>query len=199
MKRNLNASFQKIVSKMTRKKNKTEQKDNATKEQNLDTKDQVENIDVDVDTEAIEKPISKEEQLTLDLAEAVEKQNYLRAEFQNFRNRTAKQNLQFSETCTKKTVEQILPVVDDFDRAAQQEELSEGISLVYTKLISTLDNLGVKAMETTGESFNPDQHEAITEIPAPTEDLKGKIVDTIEKGYFLHDNILRFAKVVVGK
>ena len=181
---------------MKRKKNKSKQESKST-EKDLNTKEQTSKVEVETETET--DAVSREEQLEIDLEEARKKQMYLRAEFENYKNRTAKQQLQLSETCAQKTIEKILPVVDDFDRAAQQEELTEGISLVYNKLLSTLENLGVKAMESTGQPFNPDEHEAITEIPAPTEELKGKVVDTIEKGYFLHDKILRFAKVVVGK
>jgi molecular chaperone GrpE len=99
----------------------------------------------------------------------------------------------------------LLPVLDDFDRAkkfAQKENgntLSEGVELVYQKLYNTLRQKGLEAMDTEGVVFDPELHEAITEIPAPAEDLKGKIVDVIEKGYKLNDKIIRHAKVVVGK
>jgi molecular chaperone GrpE len=100
----------------------------------------------------------------------------------------------------------LLPVVDDFDRAknsaddeSSEEAFSEGVLLVYNKLNNILNNKGLKKMESTGELFDPELHEAITKIPAPTEDMKGKIIDTIESGFYLNDKIIRHAKVVVGE
>jgi molecular chaperone GrpE len=100
----------------------------------------------------------------------------------------------------------ILPTLDDFDRAKQvsddpntKEEFSEGVSLVYNRLYQVLTNQGLKAMETDGVSFDPELHEAVSEIEVPSKDMKGKILDTIEKGYYLNDKIIRHAKVVVGK
>jgi len=96
--------------------------------------------------------------------------------------------------------------IKDFDRAKKNAEdetstepFSEGVMLVYNKLHKNLEQKGLKAMESTGEDFDPELHEAITEIPAPSEEMKGKVMDTIEKGYFLKDKIIRHAKVVVGK
>jgi molecular chaperone GrpE len=104
------------------------------------------------------------------------------------------------------TLTSLLAILDDFDRAkkisddpATTENFPEGVELVYQKLHTTLSNMGLKPMESTGQAFNPEQHEAITEIAAPTEELKGKVVDTVEKGYYLHDKIIRHAKVVTGK
>ena len=93
----------------------------------------------------------------------------------------------------------LLPVLDDFDRAKKNEELSAGINLVYNKLYNILQNKGLEAMESDGALFNSEFHEALTEIPAPSEDSKGKIVDTIGKGYTIGGKIIRHAKVVVGK
>jgi molecular chaperone GrpE len=100
----------------------------------------------------------------------------------------------------------LLDVLDDFDRAKvnadsddSEEYYSEGVSMVYNKLYSKLSGLGLKPMQSTNEEFDPDLHEAITKIPAPTDELKGKVVDTIEKGYYLNDTIIRHAKVVVGE
>ena len=106
----------------------------------------------------------------------------------------------------KDTLMALLPILDDFDRAKKNAEdddniepLSEGVMLVYNKLHTTLKQKGLLAMETNGEVFDPEFHEAITKIPAPSEDMKGKIIDTIEKGYLLNDKIIRHAKVVVGE
>lgn len=137
------------------------------------------------------------------------KDKYLRlyADFDNFKKRNAKERLTLLETAGKEVIIAILPIVDDFERAlksfdstnANDNSLKEGMELVYHKLLKTLEAKGVKTMETEGKNFDPELHEAITEIPAINEESKGKIVDTTEKGYFIYDKILRHAKVVVGK
>lgn len=136
------------------------------------------------------------------------KEKYLRlyADFDNYKKRTAKEKLSLLETAGKDVISSILPIVDDFERALKSfetmnnnEAMHEGLELVYQKLLKTLESKGVKAMSTEVAPFDPELHEAITEIPAPDEDAKGKIIDTIEKGYFIHDKILRHAKVIVGK
>jgi len=110
------------------------------------------------------------------------------------------------KTAAQDTMSVLLPVLDDFDRAKKsadspdsEEKFSEGIELLYHKIYHILNSKGLESMESTGEAFDPELHEAITEIPAPTEELKGKVIDTIEKGYKLKDKIIRHAKVVVGK
>jgi len=154
------------------------------------------------------KPSSKQqiEDLTVELGEAKDKYLRLFAEFENFKKRNMRERLDLLKTAGQETINKILPVLDDFDRAKKsaedestEEQLSEGILMVYNKLYTVMGNMGVKPMETNGEAFDPELHEAITEIPAPSEDMKGKIIDTIEKGYHLNDKIIRFAKVVVGK
>ncbi len=136
------------------------------------------------------------------------KDKYIRlyAEFDNYKKRTVKERLELMSTASKDVLLALLPVIDDFDRAkkmaddtTKEETFSEGVSLVYQKFKGMLVSRGVKEMESTGMLFDPEIHEAITEIPAPTEELKGKIIDTIEKGYYIHDKIIRHAKVVVGK
>lgn len=130
------------------------------------------------------------------------KDKYIRlvAEFENFKKRTFKEKLDMMRHAAQDTMAAMLPVLDDFDRAANAGEgLSEGIQLIHNKMKGVLEQKGLKAMESTGEAFDPELHEALTEIPAPSDDLKGKIVDTIEKGYTLNDKIIRHAKVVVGK
>ena len=110
------------------------------------------------------------------------------------------------KSAAQDTMSALLPVLDDFDRARKNadddestEQFSDGVTLVYNKLNSILQQRGLEPMETNGEVFDPELHEAFTEIPAPSDDLKGKIVDTIERGYKLKDKIIRHAKVVVGK
>lgn len=136
------------------------------------------------------------------------KDKYLRlyAEFDNFKRRTVKEKLDLMRTAAQDTMTALLPVLDDFDRAKKNAEddkttevFTEGIQLVYQKLYSVLSQKGLEPMESTGESFDPELHEAVTEIPAPSEDMKGKVIDTIEKGYKLGDKIIRHAKVVTGK
>lgn len=146
------------------------------------------------------------EELKIQLAESKDKHLRLFAEFENFKKRNTKERLELMSTAARGTIEKILPVLDDFDRAkkaaedeSSSEQLSDGVLMVYNKLHSIMSGLGVTAMETNGETFDAELHEALTEIPAPSDDMKGKIIDTIEKGYYLNDKIIRFAKVVVGK
>ena len=141
-----------------------------------------------------------------EIAELKDKYMRLYAEFDNFKRRTAKEKIDLISTASKETIAALLPVVDDFDRAKKTaddpestENFSEGVKLVYEKLHKILTQKGLQKMESNGEVFDPEFHEAITEIPAPTEELKGKVIDTIEAGYFLNDKIIRYAKVVVGK
>lgn len=136
------------------------------------------------------------------------KDKYLRiyAEFDTFRRRMMKEKLDLMKTAAQDTMTALLPVLDDFDRAKKSaeannstEQFSEGVALVYQKLHNTLKNLGLESMETHHQPFDPEWHEAIAEIPAPGDELKGKIIDTIEKGYVLGGKIIRHAKVVIGK
>jgi len=160
------------------------------------------------------KKLTKEEKLKLEIEElniqvAELKDKYLRlfAEFDNYKKRTIKEKVDLMKTAAQDTMTALLPVLDDFDRAKQNAETenqevhfdNEGVLLVYNKLHNSLTQKGLQAMESTGEDFDPELHEAITEIPAPTEDMKGKVIDTVEKGYVLKDKIIRHAKVVVGK
>lgn len=146
------------------------------------------------------------ENLQQELAEAKDKYIRLYAEFDNFKKRTVKERLDLISTAGRETISSLLPVLDDFDRAKKSaddeksgESFSEGVSLVYHKFKNLMQSRGLAAMESTGMDFDPDLHEALTEIPAPTEEMKGKVIDTIESGYLLNDKIIRHAKVVVGK
>ncbi|MEI9918729.1 MAG: nucleotide exchange factor GrpE [Bacteroidota bacterium] len=137
-----------------------------------------------------------------ELAESKDKYIRLYAEFENHRRRTAKEKLEMISAANEQLIRALLPVVDDFERAEKSiKDLSEkdasGILLIYQKLKKVLDQYGVKAMEVKGD-FNPDLHEAITQVPVQDESQKGKIVDVVEKGYVLSDKVIRFAKVVVG-
>ncbi len=161
--------------------------------------------------EAVQDEQSEAEQKN-ELAELTEQVNelkdkYLRqvAEFENFKKRTVKEKLDLLKTAAQDTIVALLPVLDDFERAKKSAEegltgevFSDGVRLVHNKLNSILEQKGLKVMESNGQPFNPEMHEAVTEIPAGDE-LKGKVVDTIEKGYYLQDKLIRYAKVVVGK
>lgn len=127
------------------------------------------------------------------------KDKYLRllAEFDNFKRRSSKERIELIGTASREAIVALLPIMDDFERAEKNVGLEEGIALIYTKLQNTLLQKGLKAMESNGELFNPEHHEAITEVPMG-EEMKGKVIDTVEKGYFLNDKIIRYAKVVVG-
>lgn len=140
-------------------------------------------------------------ELKREMEELRDKYVRLYADFDNYKKRTAKQNLEIIQTASKDVVKDVLPVLDDFERALKASDASskEGVQLIYNKLVNTLTSKGLKAMETISQEFDADKHEAITEIPAPTPDLAGKVVDEVEKGYYLNDKIIRFAKVVVGK
>lgn len=149
--------------------------------------------------------LSLEEQLTQDLAK--EKDKYLRlfAEFENYKRRTTKERIELFKTANQEVILALLPVVDDFDRALVEINKSEdtiliqGVELIFDKFKNTLNTKGLEVVEiAVGDAFNADFAEAITQIPAPTEDLKGKIVDILEKGYKLGDKIIRFPKVVIG-
>ncbi len=138
----------------------------------------------------------------------VAKDKYLRlfAEFENFRRRTAKERLDLIKTAGEGVITELIPVVDDFERSLQifsdneaVAPMYEGIQLVHGKLTKALAQKGLKAMEVeVGSAFDPEYHEAVVQTPAPSEELKGKVVDVIDKGYFLGDKVLRYAKVVIG-
>jgi molecular chaperone GrpE len=137
-----------------------------------------------------------------------QKDKYLRlfAEFDNYKRRTAKERIELIQTAGKEVITSMLDVLDDCDRAEKQlqsaddiKQIKEGVQIVFNKLRTTLQNKGLKAMESIGQEFDTEKHEAITEIPAATADLKGKVVDEVTKGYYLNDKLIRFAKVIVGK
>ncbi|AOR29110.1 heat shock protein GrpE [Formosa sp. Hel1_33_131] len=173
-----------------------------------DTKVEVELPEENTANETATEPtveLSVEEQLTADLAQEKDKFLRLFAEFENYKRRTTKERIELFSTASQDVIKALLPVVDDFDRAllemskSEATELSKGVELIKNKLSSTLEQKGLELVEVrSGDVFNADNHEAITQIPAPTEDMKGKIIDVIEKGYKLGDKVIRFPKVVIG-
>ncbi len=154
----------------------------------------------------IVEELSVEEQLTQDLAAEKDKFIRLFAEFENYKRRTAKERIDLFKTANQEVLLALLPVLDDFDRAqieiskSGDENLLKGVELIHEKLKTTLASKGLEGVDVkAGDSFDADFAEAITQIPAPSNDLKGKIVDVVEKGYKLGDKIIRFPKVVIGQ
>ena len=165
----------------------------------------VENTDAPVNETEQAPELSVEEKLQAEVQQLNDKYLRLYAEFDNYKRRTQKERVELLQTAGKDVIVSLLPVLDDFDRALKAMEtaadvapVKEGILLVSTKLKNTLAQKGLKDVESINQPFNTDFHEAITNIPAPTEDLKGKVIDEVERGYTLNDNVIRFAKVVVG-
>lgn len=160
--------------------------------------------DEPVGSDKKEEVIDPTKKIQDELAEAKDKYIRLYAEFDNFRRRSSKEKLEMIQSANEQLLIALLPVLDDFERAEKSykdknDKESEGFFLIQNKFKKTLDQYGVKLMEVkSGADFNPDLHEAITQVPAPTDKLKGKIVDAVEKGYLLNDKVIRFAKVVVG-
>lgn len=165
----------------------------------------VENTDAPVNETEQAPELSVEEKLQAEVQQLNDKYLRLYAEFDNYKRRTQKERVELLQTAGKDVIVSLLPVLDDFDRALKAMEtaadvapVKEGILLVSTKLKNTLAQKGLKDVESINQPFNTDFHEAITNIPAPTEDLKGKVIDEVERGYTLNENVIRFAKVVVG-
>jgi molecular chaperone GrpE len=130
---------------------------------------------------------------------------YLAADFDNFRRNQAKERRELLATAAQGVIKDLLPILDNFERAIKANEtlediqaIKEGFSLIHLGLKNGLEKHGLKAIESNGDVFNSDMHEAIAQIPAPTEDLKGKVLDTVEKGYSLNEKVIRYAKVAVG-
>ena len=160
------------------------------------------------------KPKSKEKDLEVDIEKndvddiQKEKEKFLRlfAEFENYKKRTSRERIELFSTASQELMTSLLPVLDDFDRANQEiiknsdDEIYKGVSLIQNKLFDTLKSKGLKVVQVNkGDSFDAEDHEAVTQIAAPSEDLKGKIIDVIEKGYKLGEKVIRYPKVVIGK
>ena len=181
-------------------------------QENYSVNNQVnENVDEQVQAEDATNTQQGDEKDTkiIELQAKVDELNdkYLRlySEFDNYRKRTAKERIELIQTAGEDVFKSLLPVVDDFERAMKSnvdvtdvKVINDGVSLIYTKLRGTLTQKGLEEMKSMGEVFNTDLHEAITNIPAPSDDLKGKVVDELEKGYSLNGKVIRFAKVVIG-
>lgn len=161
------------------------------------------------DTQAQQEVNTLENQLA-ELQNEVEKQKkeylFLAAEFDNYRKRTLKEKAEIIKNGGENVLKGLLPILDDFERGikaaesdSNAEAMLEGMKLIYNKLVKYMESFGVKEMASTGEPFDSDLHEAIAQVPAPAEDMKGKVLDTVQKGYIINDKVLRHAKVAVAQ
>ena len=173
---------------------KSKKKKNLKEESEKETK-------VDSANEASEESVVKE--INIDF-----KDKYVRlySEFENYRKRTAREKIDIITNASENVLKEIIPILDDFERAIANNEnveeistIKEGFELIHNKIFKTLTNQGLTSMDSIGKSFDPDIHEAITKIPATKNKMKGKVMDVIEKGYTLNEKVIRFAKVVVGE
>ncbi len=162
--------------------------------------------DLETDLSPEQKLGHQVEKLTNELTELNDKYLRMVAEFDNFRKRTSKERMDLFKTAGKDILVSIIPVMDDFERAEKAlakatdvQSVKDGLAIVAGKLRSILVQQGLKEMKTIGETFDTDLHEAITNIPAPTPEMKGKVIDEVEKGYLLNDKVIRFAKVIIGE
>ena len=175
--------------------------------QEEELKNEQETAQVEENEEVVEE-IVKDEPTAEELIQA-EKDKFLRlfAEFENYKKRTTKERIELFKTASQDVMTSLLPIVDDFERALahieddkEAEELRKGVLLIYQKFYKTLEQKGLSKIETkAGDVFDAEIHEAITQIPAPSEDLKGKVIDCVEQGYKLGDKIIRYPKVVIGQ
>lgn len=193
-------------------KEKEKQQEEKLQQQTASDEGKEEKVDKNA-TDKEEAPVSEEEKLSQELEAAnkqieEQKDKYLRlsAEFDNYRKRTMKEKAELILNGGEKSISSILPIVDDFERALKNMEtatdvaaVKEGVELIYNKFMTVLGQNGVKVIETGGKPLDTDYHEAIAVIPAPEENLKGKILDCVQTGYILNEKVIRHAKVVVGE
>ena len=197
---------------MAKKSEKTEkQKDKKVEaEEKLNGEQVQEEVEKETTSEEAEEkePEAEKKEPTTEekLAELQDRYLRLSAEYDNFRKRTLKEKIDLQKSANESLLETLLPVADDFDRALQSVDeakdivaVKEGLNLISGKFNGFLSQQGVKEIEAVNKAFDTDLHEAITKIPAPTKKLKGKVVDVIQKGYYLNEKVLRYAKVVIGE
>lgn len=191
----------------TKEESQVEETINEDKEvvENINDNEPVEATE-EATEEIAEEPIDELEQVKLQLEESKKEYMFLMAEFDNFRKRTIKEKADIIRNATERAMKDLLPVVDDFERGllamaetTDAEAVKEGMELIYNKFIKYLDQNGVKAIDSTGADFDTELHEAIAMIPATDESQKGKVIDTIMKGYTINDKVIRHSKVAVAQ
>jgi len=194
--------------KKTSKKQDVKEETKAAEQEAQETVVNEETVDNNVECEEkAEEPVIDELALLKDkLTDANDKYLRLSAEYDNYRKRTLKEKLELMKTAGESIILSLLPVIDDFDRAMAHmdeakdtEAMLEGMKLIHNKFKDFLSQKGVQEIEAKEKEFDTDLHEAVTKIPAPTEEMKGKVIDCIEKGYTLQEKVIRFSKVVVGE
>lgn len=186
------------------KTDQTEPIENAASTENVESSEKLENDSETNHKE--EKSLDELSKVNAELGEMKDKYLRLYAEFDNYRKRSIREREDLIKLAAQDTIKNILPTLDDLERAIKHtkpnsennDSIIEGIQLIHDKLFKTLEQQGLKAMDSDHQAFDPDLHEALTKVPAPTEEMKGKVIETIEKGYYLKDKIIRYAKVVVG-
>lgn len=189
-----------------------EKEENLTQEtiDNSQNEGTVTDVEETVNEQTVPEEIKKEDDsfkvLESELLEWKDKYLRLAADFDNYRKRALKEKIDLTKTASKDVLIDFLPIMDDFERGMKSitetsdvKSLQEGVSLIYTKCSTFLSKNGVKEIDALHQEFNTDLHDALTKIPAPEENLKGKVVDVVQKGYYLNDTIIRFARVVVGE
>ncbi|MGB0931569.1 MAG: nucleotide exchange factor GrpE [Chitinophagales bacterium] len=212
-KKNIEVKIQEMAEKEAKKIVDQVNADSEIEVEGVETEE--EDTSVEIKFEKTDKEADEEILIEQKMAQAQEetaqwKDKFMRlaAEFENYKRRTSRERVDLIKTAGKDVIVNMLPVLDDFDRAFKAsdkvtdesaKEALKGFQLIYNKFKSTLDQKGLEVMDCDGKEFDPEYHEALTEIPAPTPDLQGKIIDVLEKGYYLNDKIIRYAKVVVGK
>ncbi|MRT91501.1 nucleotide exchange factor GrpE [Ancylomarina sp. 16SWW S1-10-2] len=196
---------------MTKNKTKLDKEDLEVKDTTIPTPETEEKVTekeekTETQESEEEKEVNEIDELTTKLQEVTDKYMRLSAEFDNYRKRTLKEKMELIKSAGEKILVNVLPVMDNFERALKSVDEStdidgvkEGIHLIHTNFKDFMAQQGVKEIEAINLDFNTDLHEAITKIPAPSKKMKGKVVDCVEKGYFLNDKVIRFSKVVVGE
>ncbi|MBP7477297.1 MAG: nucleotide exchange factor GrpE [Chitinophagales bacterium] len=196
------------VGKLFDKKTKNRKMEDQLKEEHQEiVQDQVERESESAETSEVKgAELNEEQKLHMQLEEQKDKYLRLFAEFDNYKKRNARERIELFASAGKEVILEVLPIMDDLERATTAahatediQSVREGLNLITDKMKKALEKKGVKPIDCKGEVFDVEKHEAITEIPAPSEDMKGKVIDDVEKGYMLYDKVLRFSKVVVGK
>jgi molecular chaperone GrpE len=206
MAKNLTSRLRKILRPMSEETENKEMPVDETPETQGQTAANEQSTETNEQTAEATVELSEEEKLRKEVAEWKDKYTRLFAEFDNFRKRSMKERSELISGAAGDVIKELLPIIDDFDRAVKANEatddvavIKEGFVLIHNKMYRKLESKGLKPLDATGKPFDTDFHEAITSIPAPTEDLKGKVVDEVEKGYLLNEKVLRYSKVVIGQ